>query len=463
MPKRRSVQARLYPRHRSDGPPRWWGDFREFADVGGKREPLILAGETRATTDEAQAHELFARRLQELQEAQANAAPAPPLRARPTLGQAVAEYLELRERESTVTPAWVAAARGFLGRAVAFFGADRRLASLTAEDLVAWVEHLRSITSAHHRPLSAGSIRHHLNALSGLFRRAQRKSWVPRGINPVALLEPDERPRAGRSRTEFLEVPDAARVLWAAATYPARKHEPEMRLAHALLATFLYTGGRAKEVTGLAISDVDFGAELVRFQPHPWHVGQRLKTEGSERVVPLWPHLREVLERYLEEYRLDRAAGADLLFPSPHGNGSQPLTDLRDLLDRVLVRAGFLKPVLDEEGNALRDAKGRRRWEGRRIRTRTFRTTYCAARLQTLDRGAPVSPETVAAEFGHGSSELVQRVYKRIGRIRHRSEVVEFRWQSWWEERGGALVLPEGSGRSIRNPIGTIDRHQSGS
>jgi hypothetical protein len=28
-----------------------------------------------------------------------------------------------------------------------------------------------------------------------------------------------------------------------------------------------------------------------------------------------------------------------------------------------------------------------------------FRHTYCAARLQTLDRGAPVAPHTVAKEL----------------------------------------------------------------
>ena len=62
-----------------------------------------------------------------------------------------------------------------------------------------------------------------------------------------------------------------------------------------------------------------------------------------------------------------------------------------------------------------------------------------AARLQTLDRWAPVSLEVIAGELGHASREMVERVYKQIGKVRHPSELVEFRWEQWFEERGGEL------------------------
>ncbi|HEV8178342.1 MAG TPA: hypothetical protein VGP44_11735 [Gemmatimonadales bacterium] len=80
--------------------------------------------------------------------------------------------------------------------------------------------------------------------------------------------------------------------------------------------------------------------------------------------------------------------------------------DTRKLLDRVAKRAG---------GKA------------REIRHRLFRHTYCAARLQSLDRGAPVSIYTVSRELGHQSEEMVKRVYAHLGNVRHRAEVVEFR------------------------------------
>jgi hypothetical protein len=56
-----------------------------------------------------------------------------------------------------------------------------------------------------------------------------------------------------------------------------------------------------------------------------------------------------------------------------------------------------------------------------------FRHTYCSARLQTLDGGAPVSPYTVSGELGHGSGAMVQKVYAHLGVIRHRSEMPEYR------------------------------------
>jgi integrase len=81
--------------------------------------------------------------------------------------------------------------------------------------------------------------------------------------------------------------------------------------------------------------------------------------------------------------------GGQLLFPSPWSDGEQPIQDVRGLLDRIASRAGLA------EGS---------------LRTKMFRHTYCAARLQGLDRGAPVSTYTVARELGHESEAMVRRV-----------------------------------------------------
>lgn len=83
------------------------------------------------------------------------------------------------------------------------------------------------------------------------------------------------------------------------------------------------------------------------------------------------------------------------------------IRDLRKQLDAIAVRAGF---------------------QGGEIRTRIFRHTYCAARHQSLDNGAPVSEYTVANEMGHGGTSLVRRVYGHLGQVRHRSEAVEYRY-----------------------------------
>jgi len=448
MPKR--AKAKMYWRNQGSGH-RAYGDFREYARWGGKREPLVWPGEIKATTDEVRAHELFARRLQELRDACDAGMAVAKVASRPPLHLAVANYLSAKEDEP-VTAGWVSAHAGFLGKAVIFFGAETKLGAVTVEGIMEFMEWLRRQRTPQGNSYSEQSIRHHLYALSALYRKAQRKGWVSRGVNPVGLLERHERPKVGRSKTAFLEVPDASRLVWAAATYPGKPHEPEMHLALPLVATFLLTGGRQKEVAGLAVSDVKFDTETVIFRPHPWHKGGRLKSEGAERTVPLWPQLREVLEQYLESYRHDLPG--DLLFPSPHLGGDRPLTDLRDLLDRVAVRAGLLTPALDPgTGKQRRTTRGRPMWAGTRIRTRIFRQTYCAARLQTLDRGQPVSLYTVSRELGHESEDMVRRVYARLGKVRHRVEAPEFRPDQWFVESGGQLCPREDRTRGY--PMGS--------
>jgi integrase len=149
------------------------------------------------------------------------------------------------------------------------------------------------------------------------------------------------------------------------------------------------------------LDDVSLDRRTITFRPNDW---RRLKTPGSHRVVHLWPQLEEILGPYLAWRMVQR--GGRLVFPSPWSETEAMLTDLRKLLDRVALRAGLRKGEL---------------------RTKAFRHTYCAARLQTLDQGAPVSTYTVARELGHESEAMVRKVYAHLGTIRHRSEVVEYR------------------------------------
>src|SRR5213594_2696726 len=60
--------------------------------------------------------------------------------------------------------------------------------------------------------------------------------------------------------------------------------------------------------------------------------------------------------------------------PSYRTGAEAIVTDFHKLLDAVAVRAA---------------------WKPGEIRSKMFRHTYCAARLQTLDQGAPVSVYTV--------------------------------------------------------------------
>ena len=70
---------------------------------------------------------------------------------------------------------------------------------------------------------------------------------------------------------------------------------------------------------------------MVTFRPNAW---RRLKTGRSHRSVPLWPQLREILERYLAA----RPPGR-LLFPSYRTGEEAMVTDFRKVLDAMAIRA----------------------------------------------------------------------------------------------------------------------------
>jgi integrase len=175
-------------------------------------------------------------------------------------------------------------------------------------------------------------------------------------------------------------------------------------------------------VLGLELDDVSFDRRTITFRPNAW---RRLKNRQSRRSVPLWPQLERILRRFVFEVRVLQPG--KLLFPSFTTGKESMVTDVRKLLDRVAVRSGFLTPMIDPEtGNQRRKTSGQPIWQGQPIRTRIFRHTYCSARLQTLDRGQPVSTYTVRCELGHGSDDMVNKVYSHLCDVRHRSQVVEY-------------------------------------
>jgi integrase len=117
------------------------------------------------------------------------------------------------------------------------------------------------------------------------------------------------------------------------------------------------------------------------------------------------------------------------------------VADFRKMLDGAAIRAGFSEPVI-RGGEAVKDKRGKPVLRST-VKTHMLRHTFTAARLQTLDRGAPVSTYAVARELGHGGDALVKRIYGHLGELRHRAEVVEYRIEQHEErlrERLGVLT-----------------------
>src|ERR1017187_3004386 len=204
-----------YEREQVKGlPPRYWGDFRF---LGGKQEPLRAAGEQFATTDPVIAAQVFAARLTELTDGIGCGPGA--ARRRGTIARGVIEYLLQVRAGSQATTSWLDQVGICLQRAVAFFGADRQLGAINPRDVARWVTHLRCQDSGRGGKFRAETVRKHVQALSGLFKLAQRDGWAAQGWNPVSLLLKHERPGRDPSPNVWLAVHDAARLLEAARTY----------------------------------------------------------------------------------------------------------------------------------------------------------------------------------------------------------------------------------------------------
>lgn len=400
---------------------RWWGDFREYQEEGGRREPLVAPGTKFGTTDRAIADVLFAERLKALEAKR---------RGRVLFGEGkdrtLAEIARLdliaKSDSGKYTDGHLTAVELRLRTVFAFLGgaadprADRLLAgAVTVEQVRALVAHLRKLPNGRGGALSEGSVRHHLNALSAVYRHAAELQAVPPGFNPVAVLRDKPVGRAPEAR--WLEPHEAALLLEAARRYVAPKDGTPF--AHALVGFFLLTGCRETEAYGVELDDVSFERETITIRPNRW---RRLKTRASARVLPLWPQLAEILREYL---RGPHRPTGELLFPSWARDREAMLSDSRKLLDHLALRAGLARAVTDKEGKPLK----RGGWPVLEpvLRTKAFRHTYCAARLQTLDRGAPVALDTVRREMGHSSVHMVEKVYGHLGQIRHRAEAVEFR------------------------------------
>jgi integrase len=127
-----------------------------------------------------------------------------------------------------------------------------------------------------------------LVTLNQICRFAVRRGWL--ASNPVAKLEPAERPHCNPTRAAILEGEQLALLLQHAGSY------------RPLFEFLAYTGLRIGEALGLCWADVDYQAGLIRVhrQLSRQRVHSTLKTEASRREVVLAPSVAKLLrERWL--------------------------------------------------------------------------------------------------------------------------------------------------------------------
>ena len=377
-----SPKKRIYQKRK-----RFYGDFRDYRDVGGKLEALVPEGARlrRATTDYTEAMRCLTRRVDELE--LLRRATGPCLES-PQLKDYAVHHLS--QKAAALRSESVRRDEFSLLHFLKYFGDDIRLREINVAGITDYLRWRRTQPgSRRDSSVSAATLRRELTALSSLFKRAVSEDLAE--LNPVVRLM--DKPRIERVEPAWLEVDEAARLIAAGFKLDAR---PNLRRAvpflGPLLATHLYTGGRPGEVFGLEVSDVDLVNRVVHFRPNEW---RRLK-RGHHRTVPLWPKLSQVLRAYLKN-----VPTSGLLFPS---ESKKMLTDIRGSLEHAVESAGIQKHVTPN----------------------TMRHTYAATRIQTLDHGQPVALFSVAKELGHAGIAMIDRHYGHLQNVRHRQKAVEY-------------------------------------
>jgi hypothetical protein len=205
-----------------------------------------------------------------------------------------------------------------------------------------------------------------VNALSNTYRRAQAEGVVPPGYNPAAAML--EKPTAKREEARWLEVHEAALLLESARRYEPTNpwkpkdgkptdRDPTIPFMYALIGTFLLTCGQG-------------GGARARGRRHQLpaehrHVPAARAPAAQDGDVASDDSAATSAEEILRAHIRELGIAGGQLFPSPGRDGAM-VVELRKRLVAVAERAG---------------------WKPGEIRTKAFRHTYCAARLQTLDGG----------------------------------------------------------------------------
>jgi integrase len=274
----------------------------------------------------------------------------------------------------------------------------RRISSLTVDDVADLIGDLRAAGPSPKTTANA------LATLQSVLRFARRRGWI--AVDPVELLEPEERPRPPRRpRGRVLGREELGRLLDCCP--PAGRLQVE---------TALYTGLRISELLGPIWADVDLDAGLIRVRAqlsraHRDEPAQRVppKTPASVREVPLLPQLADRLVAHRRTTPF--ASATDWVFATSRGTPY----GARNVARRVLRKAADDAGLNDGEGTA--------------VRFHDLRHTFASHLI--VDLGLDVAQ--VSRILGHARITITLDAYTHLfddarhaGEIRRQMETSEF-------------------------------------
>jgi integrase len=209
---------------------------------------------------------------------------------------------------------------------IPYFG-RRRLDQITAEDIAAFIAHLKR------KQLKGWTITSALRPLSIILAQAARKGRI--AVNPMTQLERGERPSHDDQRPKRILSLEEMRALVKAV---------DSELYKCLLELLLTSGLRIGEALGLTLADLDSATNLIRVEYQLARDGTRtpLKTDESQRTVDIPPQLMRRLLALITD-RGDRFNPHAYVFATRTGSGLERKV-ARGALDRAAKNAGLAAP-----------------------------------------------------------------------------------------------------------------------
>jgi integrase len=209
---------------------------------------------------------------------------------------------------------------------IPYFG-RRRLDQITAEDIAAFIAHMKR------KQLKGWTITSALRPLSIILAQAARKGRI--AVNPMTQLERGERPSHDDQRAKRILSLEEMRALVEAT---------DSELNKCLLELLLTSGLRIGEALGLTLGDLDPANELIRVEYQLARDGTRtpLKTDESKRTVDIPPRLMRRLLALITE-RGNRFNPNAYLFATRNSTGLERKV-ARGALDRAVKNAGITSP-----------------------------------------------------------------------------------------------------------------------
>jgi integrase len=275
---------------------------------------------------------------------------------------------------------------------------SRRLATLTAPDVVAFADQLQKELS---RPMA----RKVMVSLKSVLRTAQTRGRVAQNVAHGIVIESGQRGKAHLEVGKDLPTTGEMELI-------LRHARPNLR-AHATIATLMLTGIRCSELRGLPWKDIDTTDNRVhvRRRADRFNAFGPPKSRKGQRSIKVPPSLIAILK----QWRFARPKSEfDLVFPRDNG-GVQSRDDVAAIYTRAQVAAGLTVPGVDKKGKPVLDKNGKPTLVAKYSGPHTLRHYHASLCANKKERGGlGLSLKETQERLGHATLAMTADTYGHL-------------------------------------------------